>query len=468
MSDPFDNESGGLKGLSYSAGWLLTNSARFLATNTLILGVSFVSGIAAARLLGPAGKGLIFIAVLTASTLAQVFGGSIGYSLQFHVGRSQLDARAALRLAATYAAVVGGGLVVALLTLRDATSALVVVEFPPFVWWIVPVIPLEMLTQSLYPVLVAIDRVRLRNLIEFGRAILTLLALLLLVGLARVGLVGAAQAVLIGVGASTAAATLVLAVRPREMRVGPPTPLLSVLRFGLQQHGGAVLARALKRLDAFFLLYFLGPGAVGVYSVASNIAEPPLLLGRSAHEVAISFTATNEKTYAGNVVARLVRWGGPLALFLHVTYAVSILPLIDILYGQDFRGAALPALLLLWGTLCLNIYNILAGYLVGAGRARLMTYAMAVSAAVNIPMSLLLIPRLGLAGNALATVAASVVALVVAARFFRLESQQPLRELLLSRKEDIGHLRRALRSLTIRRGDGSRTREVSSGSPDAR
>jgi O-antigen/teichoic acid export membrane protein len=187
-----------------------------------------------------------------------------------------------------------------------------------------------------------------------------------------------------------------------------------VLSFGMRQHAGAVTARALKRLDGYVLWYFMGSAAVGVYSVAASLAELLLLLPRAIHATLISYVSTNSYDVALRGTRQLLQTSARALIVATTCFALFGYMIIPAVFGAQFDLARSPFVILTFATAFLGLYVIGGAFVIGSNRPHVTSLIMMCSAALNVVLSLLLIPRYGLVGNAAATcVASSVAALMI-------------------------------------------------------
>ncbi|MGH2454265.1 MAG: lipopolysaccharide biosynthesis protein [bacterium] len=438
--------------VAFDLPWMARSSLGFLATNGVLLGLGVAQSILTARLLGPQGKGTLFIALLTTSTIAQLLSFSVGISLQFHVGRGEVKAATAGTLAILFAVVVGGAgaLTLSLAPLWAALGFPLERSTQQLTLVMAPLIPAEMLVLSLGALFIATNLVPHRLVIDTAQAALALALVLVLVqGVGR-GVRGAVEALLL---ANLTAAGLLVAVyaKAHGLSLGGLAPALgSVLRFGVRQHGAAVMARALKRIDSYILLYFWGTSAVGIYSVALSLAEIPLIVGRSIQGVLLSFVSRAAPPEGSRTTARITRMLLPALLVIQLLYAGAALWMLPVVFGAAFASASWPFLILLAATLCLSVYVVLSGYLSGSGHPEELTRIMALSLVANIILSLVLVPTLSLSGNALATSLAALLTMVAAVGAFRRIGRIGAREVIVVRATDWVQARRWLGRLTGR------------------
>jgi O-antigen/teichoic acid export membrane protein len=194
-------------------------------------------------------------------------------------------------------------------------------------------------------------------------------------------------------------------------------PSLSIARqmtsYGIRgQIGGDMLLLNL-RLDFAILGALAGAEVLGTYAIASKFAELLKLPGmaftyvlypRFTREGARTAAATTREIMPRATMATMVA-ALPLALA-----AGTLLPII---YGEAFRPAIVPAYILLFGLAPEGLAGVATAYLYGSGRPGLNSLAMGVGVAVTVALDLLLIPRLGATGAAIASTAAYLTTTVV-------------------------------------------------------
>ena len=398
------------------AAWLIRNASGVGATNVVLVLLGVSQSIVLARLLGPAGRGEVYLAVLTAAVIGQLVSMGAGAALQYHLGKGALPLRRAwstILLQTGLLAVVAGIGLTAWLVVAPRASA------PAFSGYVLALLSLllitELFNELVLPFFVAADIVKWRSLAELTQRLLMLAAAVALVAIADRGVTGAIEAYVIGNFAVQAAVVIALTAR-----IGVERPTRSevwqVFRFGVQQHVGAVTARALKRFDGYVLWYFMGSAAVGVYSIAVGLAELLLLIPRALNATLISYVSSNDLSTAARATRRVLARGSQILLAGAAIFALIGYLAVPVVYGSDFEGARLPFVVLSLATAILGIYVIAGAFLVGTGRPHITSAVMMASAALNVMLSLWLIPAFGLLGNAIATLIASMFAGVLIVR----------------------------------------------------
>jgi O-antigen/teichoic acid export membrane protein len=99
-------------------------------------------------------------------------------------------------------------------------------------------------------------------------------------------------------------------------------------------------------------------------------------------------------------------------------------PFIEIVYSPEFASAYGPMLVLLPGVVLLGSGKILTNEIAGRGYPQYNSIASGVSLVLTIGLDLLLIPRLGVLGAAVASSVAYVVIFLLAIHFYRVVSRR--------------------------------------------
>ena len=149
-------------------------------------------------------------------------------------------------------------------------------------------------------------------------------------------------------------------------RAPGPAEWRRMFGFGLRAHIGTLSHHGFLRIDVLFVSARSGPRNVGLYSLASLLAERIAIVGSAVYAAGASHVGSRERDAASELTARMLR-----ILLLVLVPAAAILaavahPLITILFGSDFAPAVTPFLLLLPGTVSLTLWSVVSLYIVAA------------------------------------------------------------------------------------------------------
>jgi len=230
-------------------------------------------------------------------------------------------------------------------------------------------------------------------------------------GLALAGLGGAAPLT----GVAVAFALCLIWVLPAELKLAKggrfePSRAKAYAAYGVPLAASLILALVLSTTDRILIGAFLDPSSVGVYHAGYSLANRTLdvafiWLGSAAGPAAVAALEFGgrpalERT-ARDQVSLMVLVTLPAAIGL----ALVAKPLAEVLVGEDLRhgAAAITPWIALSGLMGgLTTYYFHMAFTLGKA-TRLMLAAMAVPAAANVILNLVLIPVMGLMGAVAAT-----------------------------------------------------------------
>jgi O-antigen/teichoic acid export membrane protein len=173
--------------------------------------------------------------------------------------------------------------------------------------------------------------------------------------------------------------------------------------------------------DSMFLGLLLGPTAVGLY----NAAYKPVTAALAAPITyyvglfpALSRTfATSKEDFRGAVFSSL-QVTTIFALPFGIMTSVFSPQIIHLLFGPAYAGAAPALQVLSWSAVLVTLRGTFRHGLNAAGKAHLELRCSVAAVILNVTLNLLLIPRYGILGAAVATVVADVLCLITLAWYF--------------------------------------------------
>lgn len=390
-------------------------------TRLLVAVLSIVAGVIIARTLGPAGKGTYSaVQLLLALPLAVTGGTGAAITYVLTKGRwsvRDLVAPLGVLFAITVAVCCAGAAVYAVLKGWTGESIAFAIALPAgiVVSW----------QPSFY---VATDRLRRFNAQCALQAFCTTLGIWLVCGLARGGVAGA-LAVWIACAYGCAAVVIadILKAGARSMAASLFERVRTLAAYGTQTGFNAGLGALNYRIDALLLTAMLGVAAFGTYSIAVTAGEMLFMLVRPVTMAVAREIGSASGERAAELTAATVRFGAGVSAVAAAVMAAAATPLIHVVYGPKFAGATLPLLLLLPGIVAFTSAGTFASYFgFQLGRPAIVTGVNVVMIAVQTAACLLLVPRYGAAGAALASSAAYAIgAAINTAIFCRFGKMRP-------------------------------------------
>jgi O-antigen/teichoic acid export membrane protein len=329
--------------------------------------------IVVARALGPANRGVYFLAVLTA-TLVALFGnlGTVSSAIVFGANR-RITPRELHGLALAFSAAIGAVGAALLLGLQHVwlSSVLKGLDRTTLVLISVGLAPL-LYAQIVGAMLYGAGYVSQISGMRIGLAVANPL---LMVPAALVGGT-AVWAVAAWVTATSLFAVALFAYTASRV-ARPVRPSRAAIRrlasFSARGHVGTLAHQGFLRLDVLFVSARLGPRAVGLYSQASVLAERMSTLGHAMYSSSAPRLGSDTPELAAELAAELVRVLLLILVPVAIVLAALAHPIMVLIFGDAFAPAAVPFAILLPGAVCLTIWYVLALYIMSSLRRPGMT-----------------------------------------------------------------------------------------------
>lgn len=428
---------------------LARNSFNVAVARVLVMFAVFGTSLMTARWLGPHGRGQYSLATLVA-TLAAMLVAFVGPGATYHAARGTF-ARAQV-LGSTVVLSIGWGVVAALLgaaVLLPLRGGLVAGVPGAYIAIGLASIPFGVVVVNVVSVLRGWERYRPMNAVLVAQAAVPLLFLTPFVAL-DVGHVWAAVL-------TTSAATAVVAALGIDwgrraaggidLHVHRPYTR-DATRYGLRAYPGAVITFLAYRLDVFLVNGFLDPAAVGLYSIAVVTAERVWTVSEASSVVLFPRIAAEadaeERDRLTAAVSRSVLW--MTALIALAVFAISHWLVVG-LYGRQFAGAVTTLQILLPGMVLSAPARVVSTDIAARGRPLVTTYSGVLVLALNVVLNVVLLPREGLEGAAIACSASYAAGAVALFAIYLGSSRASLSSLLVPRRSDFVALRRIAASI---------------------
>jgi O-antigen/teichoic acid export membrane protein len=185
------------------------------------------------------------------------------------------------------------------------------------------------------------------------------------------------------------------------------------------------------KIDIFLVERLLGLSATGVYSIAVMVAELLWLVSSSVTTAAYARIGTPDAPEAARITVRAVHASVLLLAALCPALWLGAALLVPPLLGEAYRPALVALAVLLPGVAVYGAASALSAWFTNhAGRPLVPALLATASLMINVVVSLVAIPRLGMVGGALATTLSYGVTVALAAMYFLRASGTPAAVLL--------------------------------------
>jgi len=384
--------------------------------------INIVNQAILARLLGPAGYGLVAIGwiILRIGSLLTVLGldnGVVRFGSQFHRDR-KADFRK-LILHSLGAALIAGSLAGGLLYLSApwlATSVFDDQDLMQVFRALSIAFPLVSgLTVAAAATRVS-QRVQFSILAEDLMYPCMMLVLLLFIFLFGLGLSGVICAIVVSYAAAFGLSLLLIKYLYGNSGGADQSghfPISKLLAFSVPTALTGVFINLIIWSDRLFVGYFGAAEDVGIYQAASqasllfaviigafNVAFAPLIA---------DLFHRNEAARMANLFRTSTKWGLYVSAPLFLSLFFASTEVLTIVFGRDYAIGASPLVILVAGQLVNLATGPVGNLLIMTGRQKLWVVVTASAFVINVTLNIILIPRFGLPGAAVATTVATSV-----------------------------------------------------------
>ena len=187
---------------------------------------------------------------------------------------------------------------------------------------------------------------------------------------------------------------------------------MRILRPAVVIGASSFIALMSFNFDSVFLGFLMGPEAVAWYSAAYKPVSMTLAVS-STYFIGLlpvlSRQFVLEPTAFEQTIANSLRLTAVLAVPIVVGGALMAEPVIDLLFGPDYSRSAPVLKILIWSALAVILRGTLRQGFVSADQQALELRCALIAISFNVVLNIVLIPRFGIVGAAIATVVAEAI-----------------------------------------------------------
>lgn len=401
--------------------------ARFISNAALVL-TGFVSATITARWLGPSGKGTLstLLYIVAVASLFASLGVGDAATILARGSKERLQKLLAVSIPALALSSVAGVAILVAAAWIASWSGVVAAVLVGCV-----LIPIRMLSILLINFQNSLELLIRTSLIVVVQVFVELVLLVGLVVLADLKIFGAVLAALLG-----SLVSLILSIRGLSQRgihvqhAWDPATLRPLLKLGGSLIVAQLLLALAERVDLVIVYSLAGEAPAGLYAIALTLGH---LSGYASGSLAIAAfprLARLPVSEAWALVPRIARVGLTTALVSAGILAPLVPLALPLLFGEAFRGAVRPTLILLVGSLVWSQLKILTRSVAALGYPGIQLGSFGIYVGLMVALDFLVIPSWGIVGAALVSVVAPMVGLTVVVSWLHLYAPRiPLREL---------------------------------------
>ncbi|MFQ5664914.1 MAG: lipopolysaccharide biosynthesis protein [Candidatus Binatia bacterium] len=421
------------------------------STRLLIIGLSVITGVITARMLGPHNRGVFALVYQFAATVVTFAKMGLAQSSVYSIRRERVGAERVAANALCVALVLGLASALLAFGLRHRLLATMLRGVPQWALLIsLPVIPILLFESYFYAILQALGKFGLYNrrmLIGTVSLVLGLFTFLVVIrgGLEAAILVVVCNPILMD------AWLLVTMHRMFPLSVRPEMPLLwRQVRFGVKSHAQVLAQHMHLRADVYLVAYFLNPAQVAFYILAVRLAEFMLDIPRTVSMALYPRLASLDDRAMHRLTAQACRRTILLTTVGGTLLSVAGPMLIVLWYGYAYAPAGRPLPLIAAGIVMLSVFVSLTQSFTSRNRQQINIIAGLIALVGNITLNVFLIPAMGILGAALSSAISYGVASALLLAFFVRASGLSVAEVLIPQGDDLRYFWNLLTGLMNR------------------
>jgi O-antigen/teichoic acid export membrane protein len=439
MNKPHEKPMKGMKSATLS-----------FASMLIAMPLTLFTGILVARFLGPETRGQYGFLMLIQSTMITIFSFGYGNGVIYHMNRNDTDQR---EMTGTTWLI---GLTVGIVSI-SAMHLLLILGFMgpiagtiPMSIWLISYINTLLLSfiSANNKLLVALGRFIPMNLITILTPITYGMFSILMVVYLSMGLLGAILSILLSYAILSVAILAYLWYR-LDGRCSFNGPLArNIVSYGIRSWITDVSFMLSRRLDTIMVSYLTTPFSLGLFQVASNVADTLCLLTNSIDSVIFNKIAAAQNDLArGEIIARVHRT--LFALVAPITILVMALGfwLIPLLYGKAYSSAVGLFVVLCGASFFTSMQKVLTRYFTGGGKPHVSSYIVGSLTLVSLGIYPVMIMLWSTLGAAMATLLVQAIGFAVTLVFASRDTNIPAWKFLTCQKSDMMTMVKAIRQI---------------------
>ncbi|MBU2461837.1 polysaccharide biosynthesis C-terminal domain-containing protein, partial [bacterium] len=201
-------------------------------------------------------------------------------------------------------------------------------------------------------------------------------------------------------------------------------------------HIGGVAGYLSAKANIFLLNYYLGAKEVGLFSVALVVSWMLDIISQSTQTVLCTKASSADEVEAARLTGLVVRHALLWTIIAGLILAAGAKLFIWLFAGKAFFAATLPLVILIPGMVARAISFNTNALIIRHRKFLWMTYIYCSLAVISITLCIILIPRYGLVGAALATIIPQILVAIIFIFIFCFLGKRGPKELFCFTKED--------------------------------
>lgn len=421
-------DAGGIQSMAPVFGSFVSGVAVTFATRIAILGCALASSVIVARWLGPEGTGALAVLNVTAALALQLGSAGMPSAAAYFIARNRNSLRRVWGTGLKFTLAAGILIAVVIIGAGKLRPELFNGISAQLVMIAAISIPFQLLTLLGLNVLLAVDRIRLMNLLDALSSFLLFVNAIVMLVIWRRNLV----TLLTGNTAVAIVVSLLLVwslarLSAREVpapAIADRSLLKQMLVYGVKFYVSTFAGFVIFRADLLIVNRFGGAPAAGVYAIASQVSFLLMMLPTVIASLLFPRVASRQEE-AAEYAVRVTRHTSFTMLLVCVAAAGASFAL-PVVYGASFGDATIQLLILLPGIFLVSLESVLVQYFAGTGLPAAIPVFWVITMVVNIALNLASVPRWGARAAAVNSSLSYALIFLLVAIYFRQKTRHSL------------------------------------------
>lgn len=399
---------------------LIKDAGSIYLFQMLSLGFMLIPSVFIARILGPAGKGILDLFTLLVTFIAQFGLLGINSGLLFFLANKKRPLVEVHGTALTFSVIFG--LIIIMIGIGfQNTWQHFIDQLPAFYTALGIALAPVILYGALWPSLMTgVNRAPFAYKIQCTFSLLGMSTILILW---RLNFLTIANAIILAATSSvlTAVVGFLFLGNSHHYKLKYSNALLGdSLKYGFKTYPGFIANWLHFRADQLMISWFVGTSGVGIYSISVNWSEILWLIGFAVMNAGLFRISSEKKESAYILTKKLFKANILLTICAAVILAFIAKPLLGFLYGKQYTASVLSLVLLLPGIIAWDAGRVLSQYIsLNRGKPQITTIASVIGVIVNIGLNFYAIPKWGINGAAVTTSISYILVIIIIGVIFQ-------------------------------------------------
>jgi O-antigen/teichoic acid export membrane protein len=416
----------------------VSNLLQMFGTDVLSRLLQILTGIMTARMLGPHDRGVYSMLLLLPQTLELFLKFGIAPANTYMIRREKEKVADVASNSILFAFGLGSIGIILGIIFREHLSAKVLWQTgPAYIMLTICMLPFNILKGYSIAIFYAVSQFKLANLRSIANSAALLIGMFFVMVVLRMQLFAALMVnVTVSVFIAVWLIWTIQRLYPLSLRLNLELGKKTV-RFGVKSYMQGIVNSLHLRLDHYLIAFYLSPDMVAFYSIAMHLAyligEIPSVVTRVLYPKLSGSPPESAHRMTILVCRHMLFIEGLAALAI----ALMGKMLIVAWYGEAYAPAAEPLYIILPGLVMMSLFTILGRNFTSRNKQQANILSSSLALLANILLNLVLIPRMGINGAALASTISYSLATAVLLTLFLKESKYRLKEMIRVEKSDL-------------------------------